>query len=59
MLIKIVGLAIGVLGVLLVALALQGSVGGEWTDLSRNVAGVSAMIIIFAVIIAGIYEYRK
>jgi hypothetical protein len=59
MLIKIVGLAIGVLGVLLVALALQGTVGGEWTQVAQKVAAVTAMIVIFAVIIAGIYEYRK
>jgi hypothetical protein len=59
MLIKIVGLAIGVLAVMLVALALQGAVGGEWTYVAQKLAMLGTFIVIFAVVIAGIYEYRK
>lgn len=59
MLVKIVGIAIGVFAVLVVILALEGLVAGEWTTTARQVAPYMILLMFFAIVVAGIYDRKK
>lgn len=59
MLVKIIMLAIAVCSVLLVILALQETMGGDWTVIAQKIAPTTVALVLFAVVVAGIYEYTQ
>lgn len=51
-------LVIGIFGVLLMALAMQETMGGDWTTVAQDVAPAILFIVIFGVTIAAILGRR-
>jgi hypothetical protein len=52
-------LLICIFAVCLVLLSLQTTIGGDWNEISQNVALISAVLVLFAIVIAAIIEVRR
>lgn len=50
---------LGVFMVLLIILAMQGTMAGEWTVIGQNIAYVFLFIVVFSVVVGTIAIYRK
>lgn len=53
--IQIVVMIIGIFAVLLVLVAWAQIFGSGWIQVSQNVAGLSAVIVIFAIVVGGVF----
>lgn len=53
--IQIVVMLIGIFAVLLVLIAWAQIYGSGWIQVSQNVAGLSAVIVIFALVVGGVF----
>jgi hypothetical protein len=53
--IQIVVMLIGIFTVLLVLIAWAQLYGSGWIQVSQNVAGLSAVIVIFALVVGGVF----
>jgi hypothetical protein len=53
--IQIVVMLIGIFAVLLVLIAWAQLYGSGWIQVSQNVAGLSAVIVIFALVVGGVF----
>ncbi len=53
--IQIVVMIIGIFAVLLVLIAWAQIFGSGWLQVSQNVAGLSAVIVIFAIVVGGVF----
>jgi len=57
--IQIVAMILGIFAVLLVLLAWAQVFGSGWIQVSQNVAGLSAVLVIFALIVGGVFMAVK
>lgn len=58
-LVKVVALAVSVVGVALICVVLGQELGGQWSTVSENLALVSAFLALFGIVVGFIYEARK
>lgn len=49
-------LIIGIFGVLLTVVSMQGLLAGEWTIVAQSVAAVSVMIAVFGIVMQAIFR---